>query len=231
MKTGVCTNLLGFLLTIPITTSFIEGRIPPFISPVYSPCETIEMGKRWDLGVHMQDEACAAPQDETTLYYYYGDDDDNEDVSAHMLLPHPRLNLRRVAICGTDGNNSLIDPDFKQSVTQLHISFFLISFNMQSGCKCCKLNPRFCRNVTEHALRNEKIRLYVHFLSCPFLPFHPGRDAVWRFRAAMPTEDWSTLPPAGKPRLHHVVIETGSQFGGDDGGRQEAGGKSMSRSW
>lgn len=43
MKTRVRTNLLGFLLTIPITTSFIEGRIPPFISPLYSPCETIEM--------------------------------------------------------------------------------------------------------------------------------------------------------------------------------------------
>lgn len=38
----VCTNLLGFLLIIPITTSFIEGRSPPFISPIYSPCETIE---------------------------------------------------------------------------------------------------------------------------------------------------------------------------------------------
>lgn len=134
MKTGVCTNLLGFLLTIPITTSFIEGRIPPFISPVYSPCETIEMDKRSDLGVHMQDEACAAPQDETTLYYYYYDDD-NEVVSADMLLPHPRLNLRRVAICGTDGNNSLIDPDFKQSVTQLHISFFFISFFFFPTCR------------------------------------------------------------------------------------------------
>ena len=40
--TCVCTNLLGFLLIIPMTTSFIEGRSPPFISPIYSPCETIE---------------------------------------------------------------------------------------------------------------------------------------------------------------------------------------------
>lgn len=42
-RTGECTNLLGFLLIIPITISFMEGRIPPFISPIYSPCETIEM--------------------------------------------------------------------------------------------------------------------------------------------------------------------------------------------
>lgn len=42
-RAGARTNLLGFLLIIPITISFIEGRIPPFISPMYSPCETIEM--------------------------------------------------------------------------------------------------------------------------------------------------------------------------------------------
>lgn len=59
---------------------------------------------------------------------------------------------------------------------------------------------------------------YIHFLSCPFLPFHSGRDAVWRFRAVMPTEDRLTLPPAGKPRLYYVVMETGSQFDSDDGG-------------
>lgn len=41
--TGECTHLLGFLLIIPITISFMEGRIPPFISPIYSPCHTIEM--------------------------------------------------------------------------------------------------------------------------------------------------------------------------------------------
>lgn len=33
----------------------------------------------------------------------------------------------------------------------------------------------------------------------------------------MPTEDRQTLPPAGKPRLYDVVMETGSQFGSDDG--------------
>lgn len=43
MKTSVRTDLLGFLLIIPMTTSFIEGRSPPFISPIYSPCETMEM--------------------------------------------------------------------------------------------------------------------------------------------------------------------------------------------
>lgn len=35
----------------------------------------------------------------------------------------------------------------------------------------------------------------------------------------MPTEDRLTLPPAGKPRLYYVVMETGSQFDSDDGGK------------
>lgn len=64
------------------------------------------------------------------------------------------------------------------------------------------------RTAGENRKQNES---YVHFLYCPFLPFHSGRDAVWRFGAAIHTEDGLTLPPAGKPRLHYVVIETGSQ--------------------
>lgn len=55
MKTCVRTDLLGFLLIIPMTTSFIEGRSPPFISPIYSPCETMEM-------ITDQDKACTLQQ-------------------------------------------------------------------------------------------------------------------------------------------------------------------------
>lgn len=42
----VRAHVLGFWSMIPITTSFMEGRSPPLIFPLYSPCRAAETKPR-----------------------------------------------------------------------------------------------------------------------------------------------------------------------------------------
>lgn len=132
---------------------------------------------------------------------------DTDSIVSSSLLHAAVSNLRSAATYGTDGNNRCIDP---QSVTQLDklCMLFISLLSMPRQSQIFK-NIFSCR----HAVNLIK-RSYIHALSCPFLPFPPrawcsvevsSRDANWGL-----TE---TLPPAGRPRLYYVVIETGSRFG------------------
>lgn len=125
-------------MIIPITISFIEGRIPPFISPIYSPCETIEMvkhhGNKADLPAGLHRARCHRqhrPEQKLLLIHIYRTSD-----SATQTVPFLRSTPKNARL-GT-----------------------------QQGCFASELwNNQGCRFR------------YIHAGSCPFLPFHPGRDA------------------------------------------------------
>ena len=75
----------------------------------------------------------------------------------------------------------LIHVFFKQSVTQLDKLFFL-HFLPESHPKF-KIHTMniidFLQDCCKACIKGG----YIHGLSCPFLPFHSGRDAVWRSKA------------------------------------------------
>lgn len=146
--------------------SFIEGRIPPFISPIYSPC-----GARQVVNITV-----------------------GGGGTAHGWTPSFTL---------LTGTKACADPRLKESMTQRHHPFCEEETSPHN-----RGLVRFKGCITEW----ECDPTYIHARSCPFLPFHSGRDA-----AQVSSRDASgglsvCPPPRGKPRLCDVVMETGTHI-------------------
>lgn len=148
----MCTNLLGFWLIIPITTSFIEGRSPPFISPIYSPCETMEMCERTDALLHRMRPIAIATQDK--------DSSSLQGVSAGASS----CRLRCTATYGTDGNNSFIDSHPK-TISDSAALTLLLDFLFSSCLTIETISHEMQKSM--HAVSkqaNKNVDTYIFFL-------------------------------------------------------------------